>query len=247
MMNPATKVVLVFVIAFALSAGPTILLALVYFFPDAWRRALHDNQTIFGSLVTLFAAGVALGGVWMTVASQTTNVENQLNAQRDQFDRELKERRATEDRAQSMQRRQIASAFVGEINVIITAFGGEEWRANASHSLDELKRARTDRTQAVRLQVSRPTGDYATFFRANAREIGQFPQPIPEKLMMLYGIYTELQDNLTQVSRASDADFKNMDAPNVERALELQLSLLNRLPALGKQLIPELQAIAAQP
>jgi hypothetical protein len=238
-MNPTLKLLLVFAIACSLAVGPTFLLALAYLFPDSWRRTLREYQTLAGSLVTMFAAGLALTGVWMTVSTQTKNIEM-----------EFAERRAMEDRTEAMHRSQIASAFVGEITVIVSVFRGEDWSRVAQRALDDLhnfKRAsQTGNATTLRLAVSRPAPDYATFFRANAHEVGQFPQPIPQNLLMFYGIYTQLQDNLMQISRASDNDFNHMDAPSVEAALTLQLEQLHSLEGFGAVLIPELQKVADQ-
>jgi hypothetical protein len=205
------------------------------------------NQSLVGGLFTLFAAGLALVGVLITVTTQKQNMDQQLAEQRAQFDHELRERRATEDRTEAMRRRQVASAFVGEITVIISAFRGQDWRQVAQKALDDLKRAREAGTPTVRLMVSRPTADYATFFRANAHEVGQFPQPIPQNLLMFYGVYTQLQDNLMEISRASDEDFKHMEPPSVEHALKDQLQQLDNLQGLGAALISELQKVADQP
>jgi hypothetical protein len=200
----------------------------------------------FQSLVTLFAAGLALAGVWLTVTAQTQNVANQLKAQREQFSSELAERRATEERAVVLRQRQVASAFIGEITVIMAAFRGPDWRDVPNKALQDLERMQETATPTLRLTVSRPTGDYAIFFRANAAEVGQFPQPVPQKLLMFYRVYTQLQDNLAQISRASDEDFTHMEVPSVEHALRDQLQQLDSLEQVGRELIPLLQKIADQ-
>ena len=68
-----------------------------------------------------------------------------------------------------------------------------------------------------------PQPDYAVFFRANAHEIGLLPQPLPQKLLMFYGIYTQLEDNLSQVSHEADLNFPHMNAASVQSALNLQV------------------------
>jgi hypothetical protein len=241
-------IVLVWIIAiFLVIAVPSLLGAFIHYSDDPWRHTLREYQSVVGGLFTLFAGGLALVGVLITVTVQKQNVDRQLAEQRAQFDHELRERRAIEDRAEAMRRRQVASAFVGEIAVIISAFRGQDWRQVAQKALDDLKGARDAGAPTVRLMVSRPTADYATFFRANAREVGQFPQPIPQNLLMFYGIYTQLQDNLMEISRASDEDFKHMELPSVEHALKDQLQQLDSLQGLGAALIPELQKVADQP
>ena len=242
-------IALVWIIAiFLVVAVPSLLGAFIHYSDDPWRHTLREYQSVVGGLFTLFAAGLALVGVLITVTVQKQNMDRQLAEQRAQFDHELRERRATEDRAEAMRRRQVASAFVGEINVIMLAFRGQDWRQVAQKALDDLKRAReTGGAPTVRLMVSRPTADYATFFRTNTREVGQFPQPIPQNLLIFYGIYTQLQDNLMEISRASDEDFKHMEPLSVEHALKNQLEQLDSLQGLGAAIVPELQTVADQP
>jgi hypothetical protein len=242
-------IALVWIIAIVLVvAVPGLLGTFIHYSDDPWRNTLREYQSVIGGLFTLFAAGLALVGVLITVTVQKQNVDRQLAEQRAQFDHELQERRATEYWAEAMRRRQAASALVGEITVIMSAFRGQDWRQVAQKALADLKRAReTGGTATLRLTVSRPTADYATFFRANTREIGQFPQPIPQSLLMFYGVYTQLQDNLMEISRASDEDFKHMEVPSVEHALNDQLQQLDSLQGLGAMLIPELQKVADQP
>ena len=131
--------------------------------------------------------------------------------------------------------------------MILSAFRGQGWRQVIEKALEDLKRATETGKPDVRLTVPRPTGDYAAFFRANAVEVGQFPQPIPQNLLMFFGIYTQLQDSLAQISRASDEDFRHMDPPSVEHALSDQLQILDSLRGLGRELIPQLQVIADEP
>src|ERR1700730_11216357 len=103
-MNPVLWLILVWVIAFPLLA---IAGAWFLFRPNPLRQALRDYQSLAGSVVTLFAAGLALLGVMYTMTVQKESVDRQIESQR-----------ATEDRARVTRRRQFASAFVGEINVI---------------------------------------------------------------------------------------------------------------------------------
>jgi hypothetical protein len=227
-------------------AVPTVLLVFFRYSPKPWRETLQEYQSVIGGVVTLLAAGLALVGVLITVSVQKENTDRQLAQQRGQFERELAGRRATEDRALALRRRQVASALIGEITVITSVFRGQDWRDVAQKALDDLKRARETGGSTLRLMVSRPSADYATFFRANAAEVGQFPQPIPQDLLMFYGLYTQLQDNLMEISRASDEDFKHMEVPSVEHALKDQLKELDSLQGLGEKLIPALQKVADQ-
>ena len=103
------------------------LFILLHFSPHPWRVTLRIYQSVIGSLVTLFTAGIAFVGVWITMSVQSTNIERQLKAQRE-----------TEDRAASAHLRQVASAFVGEIAVIKAVFG-PDWRTTAENALAELQ------------------------------------------------------------------------------------------------------------
>jgi hypothetical protein len=242
-MNAVVGVIALFLVV----AVPIILLAFFRYSPDRWRETLHQYQNVVGSFVALFAAGLALVGVLITVSVQKENTDRQLVTQREQFDRELREQRATEDRTQAMRQRQVASGFVGEINVILARFRSPIWRQNATKALDDLKLGQLTGADKVDLRVSTPTAEYATFFRANSGEIGRFPQPIPQDLLLFYGYYINIEDNLKMLSEASKENFAHTDAAAVELLLKDQLDSLDALEKRGAALITQLQKIAVEP
>jgi hypothetical protein len=226
--------VIVWVIAISLVvAVPGVLLVFFLYSPNPWRETLREYQSVVGSLVTLFAAGLALVGVLITV-----------NVQKENTDRQLAEQREREARAEAMRRRQVASAFAGEINVILARFRSPDWRQTATKALNDLKLGQVTGAQKADLIVSNPTAEYVTFFRANSAEIGRFPQPIPQDLLLFYGYYINLEDNLKKLSEGAKENFAHMDAPSVERLLKDQLDSLDWLEKRGAALIPQLQKIA---
>jgi hypothetical protein len=223
---------------------PSVLLVFFRYSPNPWRETLHEYRSVIGSLVTLFAAGLALVGVLITVSGQKQNTERHLAVQREQFDKELRQRRVTEDRAQAMRLRQVASAFAGEINVILARFRSSTWREVATKALDDLKLGQLTGAQKADLIVPNPTAEYATFFRANSAEIGRFPQPIPQDLLWFYGYYINIEGDLKTLSEGAKENFAHMNAPSVERLLKDQLDSLDWLEKRGAALIPQLQKIA---
>jgi hypothetical protein len=234
--------IIVFLVVVALSG----LLALFKYSPDPWLRTLHEYQSVVGSLVTLFAAGIALLGVWLTVSAQTKNTDRQLTEQREQFRDELRARRAAEDRGRTIRRRQIASAFIGEIGVITARFRTPEWRDTAIIALDIAKRVQGTGVPEA-LTMNAPTVDYAMFFRSNSAEVGEFQQPLPEQLLLFYGYYTVLEENLKFLADAYLENFKHTDVATVRRLLENQVTTLDSLETTGATLIPELQKIVNEP
>jgi hypothetical protein len=233
---------IVFLVVVALSG----LFMLFKYSPAPWLRTLHEYQTVVGSLVTLFAAGIALLGVWLTVSAQTENTDRQLTHQGEQFREELGARRAAEDRGRAIRRRQIASAFIGEIDVITARFRTPEWRNTATTALDIAKRVQGTGVPET-LPMNAPTVDYATFFHSNSAEVGEFQQPLPEQLLLFYGSYTALEENLKFLADAYLENFKHTDVATVRRLLENQVTTLDSLETTGATLVRELQKIVNEP
>jgi hypothetical protein len=225
-----TVYVWVIAISFVVTV-PSILLVFFRFSPTPWRDTLYKYQSVVGSLVTLFAAGLALVGVLMTVSVQKENTDQQLG-----------EQRAAEDRGRAIRRQQIASAFLAEIDLIEARFRTPDWRDTATKALDIVKNIQASGVSAT-FAVNAPTADYATFFRANVAEVGQFREPIPQNLLLFYGSYIALEENIKFLADAYTDNFKHMDAPTVKHLLEGQLTLIGSLQQYGAALIPELQKI----
>jgi hypothetical protein len=183
---------------------------------------------------------------WLTVSAQTKNTDRQLTEQREQFRDELRARRAAEDRGRAIRRRQIASAFIGEIDVITARFRTPEWRDTAITALDIAKRVQGTRVPEA-LPMNAPTVDYATFFRSNSVEVGEFQQPLPEQLLLFYGYYIVLEENLKFLADAYLENFKHTDVATVRRLLENQVTTLDSLETTGATLLPELQKIVNEP
>src|SRR5262249_30914232 len=130
--------------------------------------------------------------------------------------------------------------FLGEINLIGARFRTPDWRNTATKALDIVKNIQASGVSPT-FSVNAPTADYATFFRANAAEVGQFREPIPQNLLLFYGSYIALEENIKFLADASSNNYTHMDAPTVKNLLEGQLKLLDDLQQYGAALIPELQ------
>jgi hypothetical protein len=98
-----------------LLAAPALFLYLYHTFPDAWWTEVVKIQALAGASVAVFAASLGTIGVLLTIWNQRRNLDKQLFAQRQE-----------QDRSRTFQRQQVASAFIGEITIILEELAHEE-------------------------------------------------------------------------------------------------------------------------
>jgi hypothetical protein len=217
---------------FLVIAVPISLLMFFRFSPKPWRETLQDYQSFVGSIITLLAAGLALLGVLITLSAQEVNTGRQFAQQR-----------AMEDRGRAIRRQQIASAFIAEINVIAARFQNPGFRDTVTRALERLKNAQLKDASSVTFAVNAPTADYAVFFRTNSAEVGILPDPLPHNLLLFYGIYLTLEDNIKFLADAYVDNFKHLDSATLTRLLEGQVTALDSLQGTSAVIIPQLQKI----
>ena len=207
--------------------------------PEVWRAVAKDYQTIFASFGAIFAALLALAGAFGTIYVQGRNVERQIT-----------EQQKSAERVRALRRQQLASGFIAEIELIVSAFRDDVWLEVIDEALTVLQPQFNSsiipgRTH-ITIAVSRPPDDYAVFYRANVSEVGQFPNPVPEHLITFYGMFLQLRDNLARVANASDENFAHMQIGSVVTALRDQRRLIEGLTRLGPQVAKELKPMRDQ-
>jgi hypothetical protein len=235
-------------IILAVLALPTVIFIVIRNCRGSWQWILKEHQTFAGSLVTLFAAGLAVAGVLLTAANQTSNIDKQLRAQKDQIDRQNAqvERRAAYDEA--LHNKQVASAFLGEVTIIKDGLAGAEWRKKIDDLLAKMDAVpKTSGATLLQVVVSQPPPDFAVYFRSNTQEIGRLPLPLPQKILMFYAVYSVLEDTIAKVNSASRENFAHMDPPNVRLALTTEIKQLDALQEYGTELQSLLQKILEAP
>ena len=208
--------------------------AIIYFFP-ALRPLLRQYQTLAGSLITLVAAGVALFGVWVAVDGQRQITERQLAAQRQ-----------AEERQRLLKREQVAGAFIGEISMILTTLSDERLHNRIERALTQLRAAKGV-TTTMDIMFRRPGKQLDAFYRANTIEAGQFQTPLPELLTRFYGLYAVFEDTGALLVREVDTGFKDANASILEETLQNQLSVLDQLREVGRNLITNLEIVRNAP
>src|SRR4051794_40029045 len=85
------------------------------------------------------------------------------------------------------------------------------------------------------------------WLEANTVEVGQFPAPLPEHLILFYGLYTIFQDIEEKLAADVDAGFNNTTIYTIEEALKSELNTLDKIHNLGPKLIVQLKEIRDTP
>jgi hypothetical protein len=170
-----------------LATGPVVaFLILSHQFPVAWLTELQNYQTLFDTLVALFAASLASIGVALTIWNQGQITSKQLAPQRQE-----------QDRSRSLAKQQIASAFIGEIDA--ARVSRTSARGGTPRS-DERERE----TQAGTVNVGKYFG---RFFDSNPENVGLFPSAVSEGLTRFYSTLEEIKLDLDWYTNAIKSTF----------------------------------------
>ena len=194
------------------------------------RSMLSEFQVLIAGFLAVAAAFVALAGV-----------RYQIRAQTEQFQADIHNRRRSELRAEARQRQQSASAFVGEISAILESFRDPSWLDRPRDTITQIEHARLAGAKSLTVSMSDPITDLAPYFHANPAAVGEFPTPIPQQLLVFYGLYAQLQDNVRAMSTAY---VQRRTPAEVETELKAQIDELRTLKTAANVLIPQLQKIA---
>jgi hypothetical protein len=219
-----------------LLAAPALFLYLYHSFPDTWWTEVAKIQTLAGASVALFAASLGTIGVLLTIWNQRRNLEKQLSAQRHE-----------QDRLRIFQQQHVASAFIGEITVILEEL---------AHDLvgPVLKKALHDiQTSAGPVQVTtvRLMGK-PLYYNNNPGNVGLFPNLLSQELTRFYSRLDAFSTYLDRYSTAAEhVALKGVlpstaSIPWVIYWIRDALKNLNLLLERGRALIAELEIIRDQ-
>lgn len=201
----------------ALGVPLLVVAALLHGTTVPWLITLMQYQSLTAALATLFTGGLALAGVLATVSANR--------------------RQRVEDA--ETERRRIAAAFIGEINVILRELRDEQLVPTLENT-----RTRLDREpMGALLPVVRLTADFTIFYRGNSKEVGRFAAPLPEDLTRFYGLFVSIKAKLEHIwasltPGAPDAMTREMASiavgntiKEIKEALQLGDALVSKLTA----------------
>jgi hypothetical protein len=205
-----------------LSAAPALFLYLYHAFPDTWWAELTKIQAFAGASIALFAASLGTIGVLLTIWNQRRNLDKQLSAQRHE-----------QDRSRIFERQHLASAFIGEISVIISVFENSPIR----QALDDL------RTAPGEMQVgSQPRLIVrARYYESNPGNVGYFSKQLPQELTEFFSRFETIRVNMDRYTEYASQG--TLTASHAIRTLEYIVESLNYCVARGRALTTQLEAI----
>ncbi len=217
----------------AFMAAPVAALLFWHWFPTTWPDELPKYQALFGALIALFTAGLASIGVALTIWNQRHIVANQLAAHRRE-----------QDRARSLVRQQIASAFIGEIGVIIEELKHELLRPVLEKTLHDIETAPAG---TVRVTTARIGKNLSRYYESSPANVGLFPDSIPEELTRFYSTVEEVKLDLEcycdAVKAYTDEGKVKMGVPQVIYVLKKSLSNIDICLKSGHSIINNLKLI----
>jgi hypothetical protein len=217
--------------AVAATAGLTPTLVLLIFwdrFLGSWLDDMSKYHAFVGALI-LAASSASIGGV-LTKRKQRTIYARQLAANRREQDLTL-----------GAKKQQIAAAFIGEIDAILS-----ELQDEFSKPLDNALRAMESRTGKIELERVRigHLGRFSDHSPGNARLL---PGTISQELARFYAIVEETKLDLDWYSRAIETSInQNVRLMNPTQMIRLLKKILGEIDSsskLGRTLIEELKKI----
>ncbi len=177
-------------VLFALAGivGLTPALALLTFwyrFPS-WLDDLSKYETLLGTL--MFATALALIGAVLTSWNQRSISNRQIAAER-----------RKQELALRPEKQQIASALIGEIDVIVNELHHESLRSAIENALRALE------TRTGKVEIDGVRKYVGKFFDHSPVEFIPLPSSISKGLTQFYAIVRETESDLEWCSRAVEA------------------------------------------
>ena len=192
---------------------------------------LPKYQTILGS--PILAASLALIGAALTSWNRQMISARQLGAQRRE-----------QDRALSLERQQIASAFIGEIDIILNEF--HEFLRPAIEKALGVMKAGGEQVEADVVRIDKHLG---RLFENSPTRVRLLPKPLSGELMRFYYLVEETRMDIDWYYRDieiySNQRVKLMTLMQLARLLKQILAKLNSCDNLGRTLLGELKKIRA--
>jgi hypothetical protein len=205
------------------------LLAFWYRFPS-WLDDLSKYETLLGTLMS--AAVVALMGTVLTSWNQRSISNRQIAAER-----------RKQELALRPEKQQIASAFIGEIDVLVNELRHESLISAIESALRALE-TRTGKVEIDGVHIRKHIGKCCDHSPA---EFMLLPSTISKRLTRFYSIVRETDADLEWCSRAVDAyanqRVRLMNAGQMIRLLRKILDKIDLLSRLRPTLIEGLKEI----
>jgi hypothetical protein len=220
--EPLAKAVLVVAIIIGLSAAPAAAIFLWYSHPLTWRLELEKFQTLAGALVALLAASLATTGVLLTIMAQ----------------------RREQHRSRLIARQHVASAFIGEITVILEELAHELVGPVLTKALHDIETG-TGKVQVTTVRLlANPR-----YYNNNPDNVGVLPNLLPQELTRFYSRLEALSASLNTYSTAAEHVVTQDTLPPTTSTawtvytIKDALKNLNFLLARGPKLITALEII----
>jgi hypothetical protein len=216
-----------------LLVAPVLFLYLYHTFPDTWWTEFVKIQALAGASVALFAASLGTIGVLLTIWYQKRNLEKQLRAQRSE-----------QDRSRTIQRQHVASAFIGEIDVIVEELDHELVGPILKKSLLDIETS----VGKVPVTTVRLTSNPRYYYN-NPGNVGLFANRLSQELTRFYSRLDAFSGCLDRYSVAAEhgaAEGKLPATTSTEWVIYIIRDALRHLDFLlehGRMLVTELEVI----
>ena len=201
-----------------------------HLFSATWSTELPKYQALFGGLTALFAASLASIAVVLTIGNQRQIANRQLAAQRQE-----------QDLARALTKQQIASAFIGEIEVALDELRHEFLKPVLETALHDLSQLSHQSPGPI------PVGTARIYYDSNPGNVGLFPSATSQGLTRFYATLEEIRLDLDWYSTAIDTYTNQekhiMSYPQMVRLIRKILHEINFCLESGPRLVGELSAI----
>jgi hypothetical protein len=194
-----------------------------YHFGKDWPDHLPQYQALFGGLAALFAASLAAVGVALTIANQRRVTNRQMAAQ-------LRE----QDLVRTLAKRQIASAFIGEIEVALDELRHQGVKPVLEKAVDDLTNGR----QTSLVQI----GHFGKYYDSDRGNVGLFAGDVPEELTRFYGTLEGIRGNLEWLFRAWTGQL-SINTPRMIDVIKETIRNIDSCAESGPDLVRKLKEI----
>jgi len=159
-------------------------------FSATWSTELPKYQALFGGLAALFAVSLASFGVALTIGNQRQIASRQLAAQRQE-----------QNLARNLAKRQIASAFMGELEVILNELGHESLKPPLERALNKLTELNVQSPASVQVETVR-IGHLGRYYESSPGNVGLFAPDVARGLTRFYATLEDIRADVDWYSTA---------------------------------------------
>jgi hypothetical protein len=169
----------VLAVIFALAVPGALGVIFWHQFSATWLTELPKYQALVAGFTALFTAGLASIGVALTIDNQKQIANRQLEA-----------RQREEELARGRKRQQIASAFIGEIEVALDELRHERLKPVLEKALEDLSSEPPHLTGLVTI------GHFGRYYSSAPDNVGLFADAVSEGLTRFYATLEAVRANL---------------------------------------------------